>query len=109
MNGIALPDFASIGTKELNYVGNHPDPYDLTVISIQKGTKKGFVKLHKTPHSLYEPEFIGVDNQNLGTFTTRNGLVHALTDWSEKNGWKIEMSHVSSRTGDKLDVNISAI
>lgn len=102
-------EIAAVGTPELNYIGNHPQPFDVTIITVKKGRTQGYVKLLKTPHSLYRSEFVGVEDPQLGSFTDRNGLVRALRDWSEKNGWKIEMAHVSSRTGERLDVNLSAI
>lgn len=109
MNKDTPTDIASIGTPELNYIGNFPEPFDVTLITLEQGRNSGHVKLLKTEHNLYRSEFIGIDDPALGTFTSRNGLVRALRDWSEKNGWKIGMAHVSSQTGARLDVNLSAI
>ena len=97
-----LTDIAAVGTPELNYVGSSPEPFDITVVSLKKGAKEGHVRFVKTLHSLYHLEFIGVDDPNLGTFTDRNRLIRALADWAEKNGWKIEMAHVSSKTGRQV-------
>ncbi|RUX49476.1 hypothetical protein EOA33_12425 [Mesorhizobium sp. M4A.F.Ca.ET.050.02.1.1] len=102
-------DLKDIATYELNYIGSNPTPFDLTVISVSKGKAKGFVRLWKTPHQLHIAEFIKVLDPLLGQFTERNALIRALADWAKKGGWTLEMAHVSSETGERLDVNVSAI
>ncbi|ESZ03135.1 MULTISPECIES: hypothetical protein [unclassified Mesorhizobium] len=109
MNDITPTNLAAVGTQELNYIGSSPDPFDITIISVEKGRSQGHVRLHKTLHNLHQAEFIGIEDPELGSFTDRNGLVRAIRDWSGRNGWKIEMAHVSSRTGERLDVNLAAL
>ena len=102
-------DLGDVATYELNYIGNCQTPFDLTVISVSKGKAKGFVRLWKTPHQLHVAEFINIPDPMIGQFTARNTLIRALADWAKKGGWHLEMAHVSSQTGERLDVNVSAI
>lgn len=96
-------------TPELSYVAGISEPFDLTSISLTKGTKKGQVKLTKTAHQLYAPSFVGIPDPGLGAFTERNAAIRAARQFAERNGWDIQMQHVNSRTGEALDVNLAAI
>lgn len=95
-------------TPELSYVGSFPEPFDLTSIVVTRGTKKGYVKLIKTGQ-LYAPVFVGVPDPQLGSYTERNAAIRAARQWAATNGYEMSMAHVSSQTGQKLEVNLNAI
>ncbi|TPK72571.1 hypothetical protein FJ930_12605 [Mesorhizobium sp. B2-4-15] len=108
MDEISISEIASLGTKELNYIGSSPNPFDVTVISVKKGRDEGHVKLLRSETHLYRAGFVGIEGPELGSFTSRTDLVRALIDWASKNGWAFEMAHYASATGQRLDVNPSS-
>lgn len=96
-------------THELSYVGgSFSEPFDLTEIVLTKGNKTAYVKLAKTGQ-LYAPVFVGIPDPQLGSYTERNAAIRAARQWAATNGYEMSMAHVSSQTGQKLEVNLNAI
>ncbi|TPJ17784.1 hypothetical protein FJW04_09585 [Mesorhizobium sp. B2-7-3] len=115
MDEINIAELASLGTPELNYIGNNPNPYDVTVIALTRAktaskseASKGHVKLLRSETHLYHAGFVGIEGPELGSFTSRTDLIRALIEWASKNGWSFAMAHYSTATGQRLDVNPSA-
>lgn len=102
-------------TPELSYVANKP--YHFTLIEIRDGKSQAYVRIHKNKYHHFSLEFIKPDEAKQGierpvelsgTYTQNSLAIRSLRDHCNKNGWQMEITHVS-KDGDELAVNLKAI